>query len=215
MNRKTRLLQYVAAPVFAAVLFFRIYLALQPHEASEASKWVVPDVSTADFISVSKPVATWQEAYFKFREQPSDAEAARHLREAVQLTPGDENANMALGIVERDSGNVEEAEIAFAEVLKINPNRAGALWNLGRLAQQKSSLDEAANYFEKSAAVNTKAWQPVYALGQVRQQQGRKAEAKQLILKSKSLGGGDTDRRGGMDGFKSEIGMVVQFLEWD
>lgn len=215
MNRKTRFLQFVIAPVFAAALIFRIAQAIQQEEPSEASKWYVPESSASSSTLMESAGLNWQEAYSKFREQPSNSEAARQLREAVQTTPDDENARMALGIVERDTGNWKEAEIAFTEVLKINPNRAGALWNLGRLAQQKGALDEAARYFEKSAGANTKAWQPVYALGQVRQQQGRKDEAKRMILKSKSLGGGDTDRRGGMDGFKTEIGLVVQFLEWD
>lgn len=157
----------------------------------------------------------WKEAYIKYREYPSDLGSAERVREIAQMRPTNDDAQMALAVVERNLGNWEEAEAAFNRIVERNPLYAGALWNLGRLAIRRGETGLAADYFAKSIKASPHAWHPVYAMAQLRQRQGDLAAAKELFAQAKMLGAGKTDRFGGMDAMKPGPEMAKELLEWD
>lgn len=157
----------------------------------------------------------WEEAYIKYREQPADPRSAERVRAIARTVPANVDAQMALAVVERNSGNWAEAEAAFTSIIKRNPLNSSALWNLGRLAMRRGETELAADYFERSIKANPRAWQPVYALAQLVQQQGDIVSAKSMFAQAKSLGAGKTDRFGGMDAMKPTAEMAKELLEWD
>lgn len=183
-----------------------------PEPPSEASKWL-------DKLQEPPPDAaednSWTLTYARFRTDPSDSRAADAIRGLAGKRIDDINLQMAVAIVERDTGRLEEAEKAFANVIAKNPNRAGALWNLGRFVQSRGDLRSAEDYFERSRKSDPEAWQPVYALSQLRSQQGRQEDAKALWQEAKSLGAGQTGKYGGMGDTGVDIAVVLSNLDWD
>lgn len=157
----------------------------------------------------------WQEFYLKIRENPADTLAEQQFRAHVALVPDDDNARYALAIIERESGNLEQAEVIFKSILGKNKRQAGAFWNLGRLAIQKGDLTQATHCFENAISTDTDAWQPVYASAQVKQIQGLTNEAKWLFEKARSLGSGQANAHGGMGGMKPANTERIADLEWD
>lgn len=157
----------------------------------------------------------WQDFYLKIRENPADTLAEQQFRAQVALLPDDDNARYALAIIERETGNLEQAEVIFKSILAKNKRQAGAFWNLGRLAIQRGDLTQATHCFENAISTSTSAWQPVYALAQVKQMQGLTDEAKRLFEKASSLGSGQADAHGGMGGMKPSKTERIAGLEWD
>ena len=175
----------------------------------------VPDQKSPESFVKSDINNLWKEAYIKYREYPSDLGSAERVREIAQMMPTNDDAQMALAVVERNLGNWEEAEAGFNRIVERNPLYAGALWNLGRLAIRRGETDLAADYFAKSIKASPHAWQPVYAMAQLRQQEGDPVAAKAMFAQAKMLGAGKTDRFGGMDAMKPSPEMAKELLEWD
>ncbi len=181
---------------------------------AESDRDVTDQKSPESFVK-SDITECWKKAYIKYREHPSDIKSAERIREIARMLPTDDDAQMALAVVERNLGNWEEAEAAFARTVERNPFHASALWNLGRLAIRRGETGMAADYFAKSIKASPLAWQPVYAMAQLRQRQGDLAAAKELFAQAKMLGAGKTDRFGGMDAMKPGPEMAKELLEWD
>lgn len=180
-------------------------------EQSEASKWEAkleqPHSQTATL--------DWTSSYVRFRDHPDDATAADSLRAASHENPDDTNLMMALAIAERDSGHLEASQKAFEHVIEKNPNRAGALWNLGRFAQANGNLELAEKYFERAGKSEPQAWQPIYAMSHLKRMQGQVEQANALWKEAKRKGAGKTSTRGGMDGHKTDVGIVLLNMDWD
>jgi len=157
----------------------------------------------------------WKKAYIKYREYPSDLGFAERVREIARMIPTNDDAQMAMAVVERNLGNWEEAEAVFNRIVERNPLYAGALWNLGRLAIRRGETCVAADYFAKSIKASPHAWQPVYAMAQLRQQESDPVAAKAMFAQARLLGAGKTDRFGGMDAMKPGPEMAKELLEWD
>ena len=175
----------------------------------------VPDQKSPESFVKSDINDIWKEVYIKYRDNPSDLGSAERIREIAQMMPTNDDAQMALAVVERNLGNWEEAEAAFNRIVERNPLYGGALWNLGRLAIHRGENGLAADYFAKSINASPHAWQPVYAMAQLRQQEGDTVAAKAMFAEAKILGAGKTDRFGGMDAMKPSPEMAKELLEWD
>ena len=75
------------------------------------------------------------------RRQP--AEAAIHLRKALESTPNDARLHGYLGLALAASGHIDEAMVHYRNALKIKPDDAQAHYNLGNALLGRGQADEA------------------------------------------------------------------------
>ena len=61
----------------------------------------VPDQKSPESFVKSDINDLWKEAYIKYREYPSDLGSAERVREIAQMMPTNDDAQMALAVVDR------------------------------------------------------------------------------------------------------------------
>jgi tetratricopeptide (TPR) repeat protein len=76
-----------------------------------------------------------------------------YLREAVTQNPKNAEANLELGRVLFETGDVGGAIRATEAVLEINPVHVDALYNLGAIYGNLSQDDRARTYWEKAVTI--------------------------------------------------------------
>lgn len=111
--------------------------------------------------------------------QPDEAirqyrEAIRRTREAGEPWPW---PFLNLGILLKNSGQLEEAEALFNEALQANQAFAPALYHLGTLLEGSDRTEAAVQALVRAAAADRSYAEPHFALSRIYRRQGRIAEA--------------------------------------
>jgi tetratricopeptide (TPR) repeat protein len=111
--------------------------------------------------------------------QPDEAirqyrEAIRRAREAGGKWPW---PFLNLGILLKNSGQMEEAEALFNEALQADTAFAPALYHLGTIMEGSDRTDEAVQTLLRAAAADPSYAEPHFALARIYRRQGRVAEA--------------------------------------
>jgi tetratricopeptide (TPR) repeat protein len=117
------------------------------------------------------------------------AEAA--LDKAIELYPGDVNAETLLGWAQMGQGKLDEAMTVFGEVLERVPDHALALINVGFVHYKRGELDLAIEQLTTAIAFDSDRKAMLYAhyyLGLVRFEQEQYAEASGALLRAIELG---------------------------
>ncbi len=111
--------------------------------------------------------------------QPDEAirqyrEAIRRAREAGEKWPW---PFLNLGILLKNSGQIEEAEALFNEALQADPAFAPALYHLGTILEGSDRTEAAVQALLRAAAADPSYAEPHFALSRIYRRQGRIAEA--------------------------------------
>ena len=121
-------------------------------------------------------------------KQGNNAEAAKYLKAATQLTPtahveeGRARAWQSLGIVLGGS-DPQQALAAFAEAAKLEPENPEPHLSAGQLLEKQNQLDAAAKEYEAAAALDPKSIEPVVALSVVYTRQQKYPQAEAMLRK--------------------------------
>ena len=78
----------------------------------------------------------------------------------MEIDPGNEAANLNLGLLLAEQGKTDEAEKALRTVLDVNPKQAVAAYNLSVIVSQQN-LDEAVSF--AGIAAENRPGEPRYA----------------------------------------------------
>ncbi len=120
--------------------------------------------------------------------QGNNAEAAKYLKAATQLTPtahvdeGLARAWQSLGIVLQDT-DPQQALAAFAEAEKLQPNNFEVHFAAGQVLEKQNQLDAATKEYETAGALDPKSIEPVVALSVVYTKQQKYAQAEKMLRK--------------------------------
>lgn len=80
-----------------------------------------------------------------------NAEARRHLEQAIASDPSAMDARLELSLVCSQTGDVAEAVRQYQAVWQQDPHQVDALYNLGLIAANGGNLDEAREYWTTAA----------------------------------------------------------------
>lgn len=111
-------------------------------------------------------------------------EAMIHYAKARKCTQGviDQTELLAqMGIIQRDSGNNDAAELLFQEVLQHNPEHSTALHFLGNIAYEKGAYETAETLLKKAVALETTQGNTFFLLGLTQRAQGKTEEAERAF----------------------------------
>ena len=121
--------------------------------------------------------------------QPDEAirqyrEAIRRARQAGEKWPW---PFLNLGILLKNTGQIEEAEALFNEALQADPVFAPALYHLGTILEGSDRTEAAVQALLRAAAADPSYAEPHFALSRIYRRQGRIAEADAALAKFQQL----------------------------
>jgi len=117
--------------------------------------------------------------------------AEEALDKALQLNPGDPQAETLLGWAQRSQGRLDAAMTLFQQVLDRVPDHALALVNVGFVRFRRQEFETAADALSRAISLDTDRKATLYAhyyLGLVHYAQGDYAEAISALLRAIELG---------------------------
>lgn len=117
--------------------------------------------------------------------------AEEALDKALQLNPGDPQAETLLGWAQRSQGRLDAAMALFQQVLDRVPDHALALVNIGYVLFRRQQFERSAEHLSRAITLDTDRKATLYAhyyLGLVRYAQGEYAEAIGELLRAIELG---------------------------
>ena len=101
-------------------------------------------------------------------------------RNALQVSPDNSNARIALGVTLSNSGRHREAVEELQRALASEPNHDEARRNLGKALAALGRLDEAVAEWRKALAIRPNSWQVLADMGLALYQAARYEEAEQV-----------------------------------
>jgi tetratricopeptide (TPR) repeat protein len=110
-------------------------------------------------------------------EEGRPAEAEQHLREALRIYPGYDEARVNLGVLLAKDGRFEEAAPHLRSVLQATPDHVGALLNLGTILERQGLVAEASSYYAAALRVAPDNARAHFSQGHALMLLGRTAEA--------------------------------------
>ena len=118
------------------------------------------------------------------------AEAAAEFKAALAIDPGDERAQLTLGMVEARQGNLKTAYADYSRALQLNPNDGDACTEAAMLLIDMNQPGKAQQMFEHAIQIDPTNDVAHYRLATLYRKQGRIEDAKQqvqLYLKYKQM----------------------------
>ena len=113
---------------------------------------------------------------------PADKkEAESEYRSALELEPGDEKAQLRLGEMEMDRGNLQQAEAHFANAMKVAPTDADAALGMAKMKLAMKQNDQAQRLLEQAVALEPDDYEAHYLLGRLYKQEGRDGDSQKEI----------------------------------
>jgi tetratricopeptide (TPR) repeat protein len=110
-----------------------------------------------------------------------------HLREAVRLCPDVEQSWYNLGVLQRQRGELPEAEHSLREALRVRPGYAEAWSNLGAVYLQSGRIPEATDALLEAARLAPDDASVRFNLGALYGKTGRLAEAIEIYREAVTL----------------------------
>jgi Flp pilus assembly protein TadD len=110
-------------------------------------------------------------------QRGQQAQAAEHIRRAIELDPGRFMFHMNLATVHSAAGHFEEAIASLREVVRLDPTHAAAHNDLGVLLADRGRCEEAAACFRRALALQPDFVPAHNNLGKALTEQGRAPQA--------------------------------------
>jgi tetratricopeptide (TPR) repeat protein len=120
---------------------------------------------------------TYWRKYELTKEPTRIAEARSHCTQALKLDPESAAAHTTLGIIERGTGNYDDAVTQFKTALRLDPPNFKALRELARAYERKGKIQEAEAAFRKAITERPEDWATHNELAAFYWRQGRYSEA--------------------------------------
>ncbi|HEV2136830.1 MAG TPA: tetratricopeptide repeat protein [Terracidiphilus sp.] len=118
------------------------------------------------------------------------AQAAAEFKDALAINPGDEQAQLTLGMIEARQGNMKAAYADYSRALQLNPNDGDACTELAMLLITMNQPDKAQQMFERAVQIDPTNDVAHYRLAALYRKEGRVDDAKrqvELYLKYKEM----------------------------
>jgi tetratricopeptide (TPR) repeat protein len=118
------------------------------------------------------------------------AQAAAEFKIALAINPGDEQAQLTLGMIEARQGNMKAAYTDYSRALELNPQDGDACTELAMLLITMNQPDKAQQMFERAVQIDPSNDVAHYRLATLYRKEGRVDDAKQqvaLYLKYKEM----------------------------
>ncbi len=93
------------------------------------------------------------------------ARARRQLEDRIETSPGDAEAWFNLGILSRDRGEYDRAELCFTHALNLRPDDSLASVELGLLRRKRGDLDAAAAWYRRAIVADPSSVNAHFNLG--------------------------------------------------
>lgn len=103
---------------------------------------------------------------------PSDEEALKCFRRAIEIKPDLPGAYLALGVGTHERGNMAEAETNYQRALSLNPGYVEAHTNLGNIYRQQNQFAEAMKHYRAALDIRDDVADVWGNLGVALQEQG-------------------------------------------
>ena len=123
-------------------------------------------------------------------EATSGADAEEAYRRCLELAPEHPDANLNLGRIHHERGEVKLAEAHYRRVLESRPEDAIAAFNLGVALDDRGRLEEAARWYRVAIAGSPAHADAHYNLAGVLEKLGRKEEALRELMEYRKLSRG-------------------------
>lgn len=135
--------------------------------------------------------STFMEKGWSLISQGDHAAAIAALQRALELSPGDPQAQSLLGWAEMQSGRLDDALLTFSRVLVQEPSNALARVNVGYICLKKRVFGEAIEHLSRVIRLGNDPKATLYAhyyLGLVYLERGMFADAQAFLRQAIALG---------------------------
>lgn len=119
--------------------------------------------------------------FYHSQDEKLRAAAASEFQEALDANPRDEKAQLAMGILAAQRGDLKTAYTDDSRALQLEPNDSDACTELAKILIQMDRKDEARQLLERAVQIEPSNYLAHYLLGTLYQQQGKTGEAKQQV----------------------------------
>ena len=134
--------------------------------------------------------------------------AEKNYRKAILLKPNFPEANYNLGIVLKELGKFEEAEIYYKHAINLKPNFSNAHNNLGTVLEHLGKLEEAEKFYRLAINLDPNQAELYNNLGTVLEQTGKLEEAEINFRKSIQINPGFANAH-------RQLSLIKKFKEYD
>ena len=133
----------------------------------------------------------------KFVQEKKYTEAEREFRTALQINPDSAKANLFLGLLLANTGDLDGAIQYTGKAVSIEPSYTG-YYNLGLVQSNKGNFSESVSAYEKAVKINSKSYEAWHQLGKVYAAALQFKEAVEAYKKAASLNAKFPDAYQGM-----------------
>lgn len=107
--------------------------------------------------------------------------AASEFHAALDVDPKDEKAELAIGVLAAQSGDLKTAYAYDSRALQLEPKDTDACTELAKVLIQMGRKDEARELFERAVQIDPSNYVAHFRLSTLYRQEGKKEEAKQQV----------------------------------
>ena len=115
------------------------------------------------------------------QDEQLKASAPSEFQKALDVNPKDEKAELALGVIAAERGDLETAYADDSHALQLDPHDADACTELAKVLIQMEKNDEARQLLERALTIEPSNYVAHYRLSSLYRRQGKTAEAKQQV----------------------------------
>jgi tetratricopeptide (TPR) repeat protein len=119
--------------------------------------------------------------FFHSVDEKLKAAAANEFQSALDVNPGDEKAELAIGVLAAQRGDLKTALADDSRALQLAPNDSDACTELAKVLIQMDRKDEARDLLERAVQIEPSNYVAHFRLSTLYRQQGRTDEAKQQV----------------------------------
>lgn len=118
---------------------------------------------------------------FHSQDDKLRAEAPAEFQAALAVNPGDEKAQLAMGVIAAKNGDLNTALADDSQALKLEPNDSDACEELAKVLAQMDRSDEATKLLERAVQIDPANYVAHFRLSTLYRKQGKKDEAKEQV----------------------------------
>ncbi len=119
--------------------------------------------------------------FYHSQDERLQAAAANEFQAALNVNPRDEKAELGLGVLATQRGDLKTAFTDDSRALQLEPNDGDACTELAKVLIQMDRKDEARQLLERAVQIDPSNYVAHYRLGTLYRQQGKIDEAKKQV----------------------------------
>ena len=119
--------------------------------------------------------------FYHSSDEKLKAAAASEFQAALVANPSDEKAELAMGVLAAQSGDLKSAFTDDSRALQMEPNDSDACTELAKVLIQMDRNDEARQLLERAVQIDPSNYVAHFRLGTLYRKQGKTDEAKQQV----------------------------------